>query len=269
MRRSVHRSWPLAVCAALLLGMWTACAWAGPVNVAGKVLGPDGKGVPGGLVSDGVAVTLSDAQGAFHLASQGGRVVSLSAPAGLVDSEHWWWPVEQASQLEAYLTAAHADLEPQVALLSDPHLMNAQFPTEKYPPPPGGYDLPLRVWSRVAEQVKAAHPALTIVAGDLCMDADEGSEAHAKGQMKLAAQAMDMLPTPARALPGNHDVRYHDGQGGSSVDYGLWHKHLGPVRHVYLFKGMAWIFMDNPAAAKAPAASPAPWGARPPRPWPG
>ena len=264
MRRFRLRSWPLTICAALLLGLWTACAWAGPVNVAGKVLGPDGQGVPGALLSDGVAVAVSDAQGAFHLASQGGRVVSLSAPAGFTASGHWWWPAEQASQLETYLTAAHVDLEPQVALLSDPHLMNAQFPTEKYPPPSGGYDLPLRVWSQVAQQVKAAHPALTIVAGDLCMDGDEGDAAHAEGQMRLAAQAMDMLPAPARALPGNHDVRYHDGQAGSSVDYSLWFNHLGPVRHVYLFKNMAWIFMDNTGRGQGSGGQPRSLGRTPP-----
>lgn len=265
MRRGARGPWPLAVLAALILCLLALPLWAASVNVAGRVLGPDGQGLAGALVSDGAAITKSDATGAFRLASQAGRVVAVTAPVGYSTSGRWWWPAAEAGQVEAYLVAAaHAGLEPSVALISDPHLMNAHFPTVNYPPPPGGWDLPMKVWDRVAGQVKAARPVLTVVAGDLCMDADQGDAAHAEGQMKLSAQALALLPPPARALPGNHDVRYGDSQAGPTVDYGQWHQHLGPSRHLYLLKGMAWIMLDNTGRGQAPTGKPRSLGRTPP-----
>ncbi|MBI4800697.1 MAG: metallophosphoesterase [Desulfarculus sp.] len=265
MRRHARGPWPLALLAALVLWLIALPLWAGPLQVSGRVLGPDGQGLAGAIVSDGTGVTKSDASGAFALASQGGRVVGVTAPVGYSTSGRWWWPAEQAQQVEAYLVAAaHAGLEPQVALISDPHLMNAQFPTVNYPPPPGGWDLPMKVWDRVAGQVKSAKPVLTVVAGDLCMDADQGQPDHAEGQMKLSAQALALLPSPARALPGNHDVRYGDGQAGPTVDYGLWHQHLGPSRHLYLLKGMAWVFLDNTGRGQGTTGKPRSLGRTPP-----
>lgn len=250
----------------LLLVLWLAALplWAAQAEVAGRVLGPDGKGVAGAIISDGLALTKSDAGGAFHLASQAGRVVAITAPAGMAPAGSWWWPAEDAAQVEAYLAPARTGLEPSVALLSDPHLMDTQFPTEGYPAPPGGWDLATRVWERVAGQVTALKPALTVVAGDLCMDADQGGQPHAEGQMQLAARSLAMLPAPARALPGNHDVRYHDGQNGSKVDASLWRRHLGPTRHLFLLKGMAWIFLDNPGRGQSPTGKPRSLGQTPP-----
>jgi hypothetical protein len=264
MRRLPAKLWTPALLLALTLWLLALPLWAASVNVAGRVLGPDGQGVAGALVSDGVAVTKSDATGAFRLASQGGRVVAVTAPALFTPSGRWWWPAEEAAQVEAYLNAVHGALEPQVALLSDPHLVDSHFPTEGFPAPPGGWDLPTRVWERVASQVTGLKPALTVVAGDLCMDADKGDEAHAEGQMKLAAKSLGLLPAPARALPGNHDVRYHDGQNASTVDASLWRRHLGPTRHVHVLKGMAWIFIDNPGRGQGASGQPRSLGHTPP-----
>lgn len=263
MIRPARRAWAPALLLALCLWLLALPVWAASLEVAGRVLGPDGQGLAGAIISDGLGLTKSDAAGAFHLESQTGRVVALTAPAGLTPAGPWWWPAEQAAQVAARLTPAPAGQEPRVVLLSDPHLMDADFPTHGFPPPPGGSELPLRVWQRVAGQVTALHPALTVVAGDLCMDADQGDEPHAEGQMRLAARALGLLPAPARALPGNHDVRYHDGQEVSTVDTSLWLRHQGPTRHLYLLKGMAWIFIDNLGRGQAPSGKPRSLGRTP------
>ncbi len=234
----------------LILCLGALPLWAGPLNLAGRVLGPDGAVVAGAILSDGVDLTATDAQGNFRLASEEGRVLTLTAPAGWVVQGRWWWPTDQAEALRAQLRPVPTGGPARVALLSDPHLMSAQAPTQDFPAPPGGLDLPMKVWERVAGQLRQTAPDLCIVTGDLCMDGEKGGPEHLEAQLALAGRALAMLPQPARALPGNHDARYVGEGAVQSVDLGPWRSQLGPARQVYLLGGAAWLLLDNLGAGQ-------------------
>lgn len=215
------------------------------LTASGLVLGPDGQPLAGALVSDGRQVVASAPDGRFQLDTEPERVVSLCAPPGYAPPDRWWWPASEAAGLELRLAAAPHQPRHEVALLSDPHLMDAQAPTLHYPPPPGGWELPFKTWQRIADDLAARKPDLTLVTGDLCMDGDQGDPAHTQAQMALAARAMALLPAPARALPGNHDARYQDDSTPPAVDLAIWRQHLGPARQVLFLGGAAWLFWDN------------------------
>lgn len=215
------------------------------LGASGLVLGPDGQPLAGALISDGHQVVASAPDGRFRLETEPDRVVSFCAPPGYAPPQRWWWPAREAAGLELKLAPAPVKPRYQVALLSDPHLMDAQAPTLKYPAPPGGWDLPLKTWRRLAAALAEQQPDLSLVTGDLCMDGDKGGPEHTQAQMALVAQALALLPAPARALPGNHDVRYQDEASPPAVDLSIWRQHLGPARQVLFLGGAAWLFWDN------------------------
>lgn len=216
--------------------------------MSGQVLNQTGQGVAGAIISDEINAVASGVDGGFSLPSKPGRVVSLTVPAGYVAPEKWWWSSDLAAEAKLSLTlkARPTSGAPLVALLADPHLFDEQSGSTNYPLRAEAAQVPLKTWRRVAGELKELSPALTIVAGDLCFDADMGDELHAKTQLAMAARAMSDLPAPARALPGNHDVRYSSGQ----VDSKLWRQALGPARQVFLLPGVAFILLDNVGLAQ-------------------
>lgn len=240
----------LAVIALVL--SWALAAHAHTVN--GRVLDQNGQAVAGAIISDEIQAVVSGADGGFRLATQPGRVLSITAPAGYAAPEKWWWLAGRAADkgLRLRLRNKQESSAPLIALISDPHLFDEQSGPVKYPVPAHIAVLPLKTWSRVASELKTLAPALTIVAGDLCADADKGDEDHAKDQLALAGKALSQLPAPARAIPGNHDVRYKDGK----VQTELWRKHMGPARHVFFLKDAAFIFLDNPGRGQSSKGKP-------------
>jgi hypothetical protein len=235
MRRRLH-----AIALAALFVFWAVAAQA--LTISGRVLDEAGHGLAGAVISDEIGAVASGKDGAFKLLTEPGRLMSISAPAAYTAPAKWWWPVrEGAGQLSLRVHNKQSAVAPQVAFIADPHLFAEKCGPVKYPVPPEIAKRPMDTWNRVAGELGKLGPALTIVAGDLCSDADKGDESHAEAQMALAAQAMARLPGPARAIPGNHDVRYKDGR----VDEALWRKYLGPVRQVFFLRGAAFILLDN------------------------
>ncbi len=230
----------------VLLAAFPAGAAAPELVVRGRVLGPGGEPVAGAVISDEHGITLSRTDGGFSLTTRAGRVISLTAPAGLRLPGRWWWPAGRAAEqpLRVRLEPAPPGRGPLLALISDPHLFSAQAPPRRRVPW-RLMDLPMRVWQGVAEALKQKPPALTLVSGDFCADADKGDARHAEPQLRLAAQALEMLPAPARALPGNHDALYRDARGRRGVYLGLWRRHLGPARHLSFAGKVAVIAIDN------------------------
>lgn len=218
------------------------------LTVSGRVLDQTGQGVAGAIISDEISAVASGVDGGFSLPSKPGRVISLTVPAGYAAPEKWWWSSDLASEsgLSLTLKARQTSAAPLVALVSDPHLFDEQSSSLNHPLRADAARVPLKTWRRVAGELKELSPALSIVAGDLCFDADMGDEVHAKNQLAMAARAMSDLPAPARALPGNHDVRYSSGQ----VDSKLWRQNLGPARQVFLLPGAAFILLDNVGLAQ-------------------
>jgi hypothetical protein len=179
-------------------------------------------------------------------------VVWAAAPAGWRLAGRWWWPAREAARLSAggglrpALEPAPASSAPLIALAADPHLWDRRTASPEHPPPPELAGAPLAGWAALAQSLRAAGPELTVVAGDLCSDADHAEPERAEALLRLAARAMERLPAPARALPGNHDARY---QGGGA-DLSLWRQHLGPARQVFLLAGAAVVLLDTPAAGQ-------------------
>lgn len=234
------------ICAlALCLLWWAGAAWAGGITAQGRVLAANGAPVARALLSDGMEVTLTDSSGHFSLPTARGRVVWVCAPPGMRPVGRWYWP---ADTLGGPLTIRLRTYQPRpqagVVLLSDPHLYAKNAPTAG--PPPAPQIRPMEAWRVLGQTLRDAAPALTVVAGDICFDADKGPRSRARSQLNLAAQAMTMLPAPARALPGNHDL---DPGGGLSG----WRQKLGPSRHVFMLPDMAVMLLDWDLASHSAA----------------
>jgi hypothetical protein len=220
---------------------WTLAAHA--LTVSGRVLDQNGQAVAGAIISDEINGVASGANGGFKLETEPGRVLSITAPAGFAAPDKWWWLAGQAAgeELSLRLRAKPKTDAPLIAFISDPHLFDQNTGLAKYPVTAHMASKPMRAWGSVAGELKKLSPALIIVAGDLCADLDKGDGDHAKAQMALGAMAMAQLPGLARAIPGNHDVRYADGKAQRR----LWRQYMGPARQVFLLKGAAFILLDN------------------------
>ncbi|MEW5912962.1 MAG: metallophosphoesterase [Thermodesulfobacteriota bacterium] len=245
-----------------LLWAWLLCLLlavpATALTVAGRTLGPDSLPLAGVLISDGVGIVASDQEGRYSLQSAPDRVVAVTAPAGLRVTGPWWLPAATAAAQKDFRLALARPPEGRLrlAIVSDPHLFDASSPQQgRYA---GRVDpgLPLRAWGAAAASVKEFAPHLTLLAGDLCMDGDRGSLAHAQAQFMVAARAWEQMPEPKRALPGNHDARYEGGR----VDLSLWRQHLGPARHLYMLGPLAVVLLDNPGLGQRPDGRPRPTG---------
>lgn len=236
----MRRSLPAVALFALLL-TWAATAYA--LTVSGRVLNENGQAVSGAVISDEITAVASGTDGGFSLETQPERVLSIASPVGYAAPEKWWWRAQDAAaaDLSLRLTPRQTSNPRLVAFISDPHLFDETTGLAKYPVSAHMASVPLEAWGRVAGELKKLAPVVTIVAGDLCADLDKGDETHAEAQIALAAKAMSQLPAPARAIPGNHDVRYGEGEARRN----LWRKHMGPARQVYLLKGAALILLDN------------------------
>ncbi|MCB2188243.1 MAG: metallophosphoesterase [Deltaproteobacteria bacterium] len=235
----------LIAAAALTPGPTQAQAAALALDLTGQALDPSGRPVAGVLVSDEHGVTLTGPDGGFHLSSQPGRVVFVAAPGGWAVTGPWWRPSEAAAREPWPVKLAPRPATPGRlwAVLSDAHLSSPAAPPCGKGHALARPELPMQAWAREAGVITREQPGFSLVTGDLCLDADKGSLDAARKQMHLAAQALAMLPGPARALPGNHDVRYE----ASGVDESLWREVMGPARHVFNLPEMTVILLDNSA----------------------
>lgn len=226
-----------AVLLAALAAFWAGPAGAAGLTVRGRVLGPEGAPVAGALISDGFDVLATGPDGGFSLATRPGRVVALCAPPGMRPAGRWHWPAgELAGRRRVMRLLSHRPgPEAALALLSDPHLFGPDALTARRPPAPPRW--PMEFWARLAVSLRRTSPALTVVAGDICYDADRGPRARTRAQMNLAAEAAALLPRPARLLPGNHDV---DPGGGLDT----WREKMGPARQVFMLPNLAVIMLD-------------------------
>ena len=221
-------------------------AWAlDELRLQGKISGPGGEAVAGALISDGHQVKISLAKGEFEIKTRPGRILAITAPSGYAVKGDWWWPVEKfkKSGQTVNLVKVHYGKEIRIAALSDPHLCSKEAPPD-WEVKPGYLETPMRTWAKVARQLKDFRPHLSLVAGDICMDAEHKKTAHTKAQMLLACQAVGMLPQPVRCLPGNHDVRYGFEEPWG-VNLSSWRNYLGPSRQVYIVENICLIMLDN------------------------
>ncbi len=250
---SKRRFLPATIFALILI--FASSALAGdPLSITGQVVDNLGNPLGGLTVSDEFAVAQSGADGKFSLKTESGRIVWFAAPDGYAMPDKWWMTAGEAAKAphQIKLEQSEIKLPVRIALIADPHLFDYATLPDYYKIDEQASEKPLRAWEDMARKVKYSHPRLTIILGDLCNEVDKGSEERAESQMKLGAQAAALLPKPWRAIPGNHDVRYDQGE----VDYSLWRKYMGPMRHIYKTAGVAFIMLDNVTLGQRPGGKP-------------
>ena len=231
-----------------LLLIYLAAGPARAMVVAGAARDAMGQPVAKVLVSDGERIVASGPDGAYRLETRPELVVAFTAPPGHRIMGKWWLPAAQAAKL------AGPRLEPapplygraKLAVISDPHLYVAALEPAWAP---GRVDprVPWRVWQDTMAYLKRTRPSLTLFPGDVAMEAEKGDMARGRDYMELAARAVSLVPTPWRAAPGNHDVRY----AGGKVSLSLWRRFMGPARGVYFLGPVAVILLDNVGAVQA------------------
>ncbi|MCF8034514.1 MAG: metallophosphoesterase [Desulfarculaceae bacterium] len=236
-----------ALLAVLVVLCLAAPSWA--LTVAGKVVDHNGRPVAGALVSDGERIVRTGKDGAYSLASRPELVVALTAPPKMRPAGRWWWPAGRAAKLGTLRLKEAPPSSNQrypLSVISDPHLYVAAL-EPSWAAKKVDSRLPMLTWQRVMARVRDFGPALTLVAGDLAMEADKGDPARGKAYMEMAAEAVNLMPGAWRATPGNHDVRYD----GGKVSLAQWRRHLGPARSVYLLGPAAIILLDNVGLTKS------------------
>ncbi len=83
-------------------------------------------------------------------------------------------------------------------------------------------------WDAVVEHLAADPPYLVVHAGDAALDAP-----HAPEELHVVRRALDRLPAPWLAVPGNHDV-----DGGDPAALARFRAELGPDR--FSVRAGAW-----------------------------
>jgi len=145
------------------------------------------KGLAGVVVSDGVEVVVTGADGAYRLEATG-RNVFVVSPGDRRPTSPWYEPT--AARVDFALAPSPPAAEWRFAHLSDTHVH------------PGNVDR----MRRALALAESRHPDFAIVTGDLNKDALRVDEATARARMDLYAREAGAAPMPVRSAPGNHDI---------------------------------------------------------------
>ena len=148
---------------------------------------PGEKGLAGVVVSDGVDVAVTGADGAYRLTATG-RNVFVVTPGDRRATSGWYRPT--APTIDFALAPSPAGNPWRFAHLSDTHVQ------------PGN----VQRMRRALELAHTRRPDFAIVTGDLNKDALRVDEATARARMDLYASEAARAPMPIRSLPGNHDI---------------------------------------------------------------
>jgi Icc protein len=140
------------------------------------------------VVADGTEVALTDASGAYRIASSRARNVFVVAPGDRVPVGGFSHP--RSASVDFALAPSPAPAEWRFAHLSDTHVE------------------PKNV-ERTRRALLLAHErkaAFAVISGDLVRDALRVDEATARAYFDLYASETARAPLPVRSVMGNHDV---------------------------------------------------------------
>jgi Calcineurin-like phosphoesterase len=140
------------------------------------------------VVADGSEVTLTDASGAYRIASSSARNVFVVAPGDRVPVGRFYHP--RAASVDFALAPSPAPPQWRFAHLSDTHVE------------PKNVERTRRALLLAYER-KAA---FAVISGDLVRDALRVDEATARAYFDLYASETARSPLPVRSVMGNHDV---------------------------------------------------------------
>ena len=195
--------------------------------------GPGERGLPGIVVSDGGALTVTGSDGAYRLEAPAARPVFVVTPGDRRAVGGWYRA--RAERVDFGLASEPAPAAWRFAHLSDTHIVAENAGR-------------VRAAFRLARERGAA---LAIVTGDLIKDALRVGEQTAREQFALYAAAVRDAGLPVWSAPGNHDVfgieRDKSGVPQTHPAYGkaMFEETLGPRYHAFNRGGVHFIVLDT------------------------
>ncbi len=223
------------------------------VEVVGRVfVDVDGNGVfsqgdkpLGGVgVTDGMETAETDEKGLYKLQARrdpllGPRdepIVTVRFPDGTWPKLHWFVRIDQKKQQEVDFPLEVREVAKPFSFVhaTDPHV-------------PWGGAGPMRNFRAHMAARKEAIP-FAILTGDLVHVADWKPLAAANRDFLSLVALTRNFPVPLFAVPGNHDLA-SVGIGRPPVNhplygYGLYHKHVGPLRWSFDYGGVHIVGLD-------------------------
>jgi len=148
---------------------------------------PGEKGLSGVVVSDGVEVVATGADGTYRFDALG-RNVFVVVPGNRRPTSGWHH--KTAAVLDFGLAPNPVPPSWRFAHLSDTHVHSGNVER-------------MRTALELAQNLGAE---FAIVTGDLNKDALRVDESTARGRMELYAAESERAPLPVRSMPGNHDI---------------------------------------------------------------
>jgi Icc protein len=193
---------------------------------------PGERGLPGVVVSDGVEIAESGADGTYRLNATA-RNVFVVTPGDRRSSSDWHRPA--APRIDFGLAPSPPAATWRFAHLSDTHVEPANVERMR----------------RALEMAKTRGPDFAIVTGDLNRDALRVDEPTARSRMELYAAEASKSPVPLRSVPGNHDIfgieRHRSLVPATNPSYGkaLYEQILGPRYYSFDRGRIHFVMLDT------------------------
>lgn len=200
----------------------------------------DDRGAPraGVVVSNGLDVTRSDADGRYELPDRGSFVV-LSRPSGFT-AETWWQ--RRAERADFVLTVVEQRLPYRFVHLTDTHMTVPEGVDAEADAHRDNFllyregSLPAQIDAFLAELDRHAPDAQSImITGDLV---DHGLPAQYRAYLEVMAKS----PVPVHLIPGNHD--HMNGGHDTVVSRNNYLTNAGTVENYEHFVGPRWYSFD-------------------------
>lgn len=204
---------------------------------------PPDKPAAGVWVTDGLSRVRSDDEGKYEIQARpdpllgktGRAIVAVCFPEGTWPKGSWFQRIgANAGQVDFALSPRKAPEKFSFVHATDPHV-------------PWGGTGPMRNF-RADMARKAEDLDFVILTGDLVHVADYLSPRKARDRFQVYRALVRKFPLRIFALPGNHDLAGVKARGWKKGDpdygYGLYHKHVGPLRWSFDYGGVHFVGID-------------------------
>lgn len=191
------------------------------------------RGLAGVVVTDGQAVTRTDAAGRYRLDDGAGGLVFVVLPGDRRATTPWYAP--RAGSVDFGLAHAPVAATWAFAHLSDTHIQ------------PENVERTRRALALAADR----KVDFALVSGDLVKDSLRVGEPRARSLFTLYRDEIGKAAFPVHSSTGNHDVfgieRDKSGVSESNPSYGkaLFEEFLGPRYHAFNHGGVHFIVLDS------------------------
>ena len=234
----MHRTAPLLLALSLGLGRQ-------PTGITGVVFEDSNgngvrdageRGIANVAVSNQDTIVVTDASGAFRMASRGTGVVFVSTPNEYRAVGNFWRDASVSAPLAfglARLTQGQGELTFMHA--SDTHISQASLARTQ----------------RLRAIVDSVHPDFLIITGDLVRDALRVGEAEATGYYQMFAKEESAFKEPVFTIPGNHENfgierdTSHVSMSHPLYGRGMYHHFFGPDYYSFTRGGVHFVGLNT------------------------